>query len=514
MNSNQITNELHEEPATAVLGSAVVRRGTSAALVLLSSQAISFVGVIILARFAPPATFGAYAAAAILIGWGTLLTESGMQAALVQREKQLQGAASTALVVNLLSGLALGLIGAAAAPLVGLFFDSREIGLAAAALAGTVPIIATSIVPGAMLQRRLSLLRIAVEPFSAATYVVTSIATLAAGLGIWGLVAGTYAAAVARTVALWLLVGWRPSLGLVSWDMYRQLVRYGRSVLAGETLREFGRVGNIAVVGRILGIGSLGEYRYALQLVTQTSLSIVFGSAYVLLPAFSRIWRDEQRFRQALFRAMRLLSLIVFPLSFAFIPLGNAFAVVLFGPPWRGAGPIMMALAGVGIAYMIDSICSEVFKARGRPEFLPRMHGLTATVPILLIVGLVHVMGSAGAGLGMSIGTTIVAVYALSRMGRISGIRLRDLLKQLRPALVGATVMAALLFILEHAVLHADRGGAAGLGLLLLEVLIGIALYVGALRVVAREALRELIVVTQAVFLGSDRRAAVSTDEP
>jgi hypothetical protein len=45
-----------------------------------------------------------------------------MQAAVVQREKQRQEAASTALVVNLVGGIALGSIVCAAAPLVGLFF--------------------------------------------------------------------------------------------------------------------------------------------------------------------------------------------------------------------------------------------------------------------------------------------------------------------------------------------------------------------------------------------------------
>jgi O-antigen/teichoic acid export membrane protein len=494
-----------ETHVQAPLGRRVVRAGTVAVVSLLASQVISLASFVILARLAPPATFGAYAAASILLGWTGLFTESGMQAAVVQRETRLQEAASTALLVNLLGGTALGLLAAGAAPLVGLFFHSHRIGVAAAALAGTVPIFAASIVPGAMLQRSLSMLRTLVGPLSAIAYGVSSAAALAAGLGLWALVLGTYAAAVTASVMLWLLSGWRPSPRLVSWDMYRQLARYGRFVVTAEALREFGQFSNTAVVGRVLGVGTLGEYRYALQTTNQATGSIVLGGAYVLLPAFSRVWRDPERFRRALFRALRLLSLVVFPISLAFIPLGNAFAVILFGRQWRGAGPIMMALAGVGVAFIFDSVASEVFKARGRPDLLPRLHALTAVVPLALVVSLVPFWGPVGAGLGISVGALIVAVYAVWNMGVISAIPLRDILAQVRAPLVAAGVMAVALLALDHLVVHADRGGAAGLGLLVLDIVAGAAIYFLALIVVSRAAVVEALGIVMLLIRGQPR---------
>ena len=68
----------------------LVRGGTLTTLGLLMSQAISLISFIVLARLAPPATFGAYAAASILVGASMLFTEAGMQAAVIQRADRLQ----------------------------------------------------------------------------------------------------------------------------------------------------------------------------------------------------------------------------------------------------------------------------------------------------------------------------------------------------------------------------------------------------------------------------------------
>ena len=62
-------------------------------------------------------TFGKYAAASVLLGVSGLFTEAGMHAAVIQRQDKLQEAATTALIANLVGGITLGLVAAAAAPL-------------------------------------------------------------------------------------------------------------------------------------------------------------------------------------------------------------------------------------------------------------------------------------------------------------------------------------------------------------------------------------------------------------
>jgi PST family polysaccharide transporter len=487
-----------------------VRAGTLATLALVTSQTISFIGFIVLARLAPPRTFGAYAAASILLGVGMLFTDSGMRAAVIQRQDRLDEAASTAFAANILGGLVLGGVAAASAPLIGHFFHSGEITRAAAVLAGIIPIHAVQIVPGALLQRRVSFRLPFIGVLASTAYVAAGIVTLANGLGVWGLVVATYAAAVASTAGIFALSSWRPSLALISQEIWWSLSRYGRPVVLSLFLREVGLAGSTAVVGRLLGPGDLGRFRFAQRVALQISGAVVTGSAYVLLPAFARIWQDEKRFQASVLRSLRTLTLIVFPLSLSLIPLGQPFATIFLEGTWEDTGSILIAMSGVGIALALDSISSEAFKATGRTELLPRMHGLTAAVPIALMLAFKD-RGAAGMGLAMSLGMLVVAAYALWALSGVTHIPFRIILSQIRPAATGALLMAAGVYLLDRQFVHAGANqGLLGLFLFALDLLLAGGLYLGSLLLVSRNAVLELREVAKLLVgrIGSSRSSA------
>lgn len=488
----------------------VVRGGSLAALGYLVSQAISLASFIVLARLAPPATFGAYAAASVLLGVSSFFTEAGMESAVIQRRDGVQEAASTAFAANLIGGLCLAALAAACAPLIGLFFHSGEIATAAAVMAGTILVNAASIVPGALLRRRVSFLFAFVEPCASLAYGAAAIAALASGLGLWGLVLASYAAAGARTTAVWLLARWRPSRGLISWHVWRSLSAYGRPVVFSSLLREIGFAGTTAFVGRALGTSALGRFRSAQRFVLQLNNAIVYGSGYVLLPAFARIWQDERRFQDSILRALRTLTLMVFPLSMAFIPLGRPLAAILLGERWRGTGPIMMAMAGVGAALALDSISAEVFKATGRTDLLPRMHGLSAVVPLAFMFPLLH-FGAPGMGLAMSLGSGTVAAYAVWGLSGIGRIPLRIIVAQIRPAASCALLMATGVYLVDRYIVQAGQSkGLLGLGLLALDALAAAVLYLGSLSLFSRRSIVELKELGKLLVSRIDRSASTA----
>src|SRR5207253_1734849 len=139
-------------------------------------------------------------------------------------------------------GILFTLLSAALAPLAGLYFQSHQITLVAAAIAGSHFFTGAAVVPDALLQRRFSFVRrLVVDPMAIIALGVVSAFTLAHGFGVWGLVLGSYAHGVTRLVLTWSLVGWRPQLSRVSLAMWRELARYGRHVLASEILKNSSR---------------------------------------------------------------------------------------------------------------------------------------------------------------------------------------------------------------------------------------------------------------------------------
>lgn len=486
--------ELHVETESefpADLTRAVVRGAWLASGFQLASQLIALVFYIAMARLTTPAVFGAFAAASIVVGFTGLFAESGMQSALIQRRNRLEEAAATAVLATLAVGAALALISLAAAGLVGLYFHSREIGVVAAALSGVLLLNAVPHVPAALMQRRFHTLRRTIlEPIAAGTYGVVTTVGLAAGLGIWGFVAGAYAMAFVRAVLTWVLARWRPDFGKASFAMWRELASFGRHVVASEFMRELSDVGNTALLGRFLGTAPLGYYRGGLRLAGQAATPIISASITMLLPAFARIAGDEARLRGAAMRALRLQCVVVFPLSFAFIPLGEQIVVLLLGERWRTSGHVLAALCGFTASLPLMQIASEVFKGVGRPSFLPRQSAL-AVVTILGASAAFLPLGAVGVGAGASLAMMTVAIYSAWSLAHLLRVRLRVLLLELAPPAVAALGMTAVLLALDLVVGGLEGGSLQRLGVLALEATTGAAVYLAFLAALKASLVRE-----------------------
>lgn len=448
--------------------------GVVVQLVLL----VTYVG---LARLAPPEVFGTFAAASILVTLGALFVESGMSAALIHRADRVDEAAATALVSTLLGGVALTALSAALAPLVGLIFESDDITPIALSVAGLHLVNAAGVVPTALLQRELAYRRRAVvDPLWMATYGGTAAAGLAVGLEAWALVIATYASAMLRTTLVWALIGRAVSPRKASFEMWRQLASYARHVLASEFLRHTGTVVNTAGVGRFLGTHDLGQYNFGSQLVTQASVPLTTGSAFVLFPVLARLSSTPERLAGAFGRALTSVLFVAAPLSLAFLPFGKPLVILLLGAEWAAAGDVVTSLCLVGVALVVMSISSEAFKATGRPDLLPRMHALSALVPIAAVgigvaFGIVVIAACISVGLMLVAGAGLWAALGVTGTPRAAAARI------LAATLGNSVVVASLFLVVERAVVDAASHGTA-LGFLILageSLLAGIAYVVG-----------------------------------
>ena len=190
-----------------------------------------------LARLATPADFGQFAAATVVVGVGSLLGESGMMAALINRRDRIDEAASTAFFSLLAGGVLLSLGAVALAPLVGLYYhSSRSASLCRPVRFGAHPHVDD---------------RSRLAPAAADVVRATSgrgsarfdrlrrrrDRRMRARRRRVGLVAGMYASLLVQVVSAWGFARKRPRWREASCEMWRELSSFGRPVLGSEILR-------------------------------------------------------------------------------------------------------------------------------------------------------------------------------------------------------------------------------------------------------------------------------------
>lgn len=465
----------------------VVRGVSLAGGGFILARGISLATYVVLARLVTPEELGQFTAGSILVGIGLLFAGSGMLAALIHRRDRLEEAAATAVIATVLAGVLIALLGLAASPAIGSIFDSDTVAAVAAAMAGVLFLQSARVVPNALLQRRFSFLRrLVVEPASAVAFGAGAIIATSNGMGVWGLVVGQYASVVTDLVLSWGLVRWRPKLGLASFSMWRELIGYGRHVLAGSAVRRIGDRIPVVAAGGFIGNASLGQLQYANRIVSTPFALLVAGISYVIFPAFARISEQAGRFKPAFLRSLRWTTVVAMPIGLILIALGEPLAVLAFGERWREAGEATIALCLFIPAQAIAAVTGEGFKGTGRPAERTKANVVGVLAGVATMAALLPPFGLIGVAIGISVDAIASAAYSVSRTRRALGIAAREILAVIVAPLLAAVAMVAALLPLELLVVDAaSHGTAAGLLLLAGEGVLGFALYALALRILA-----------------------------
>lgn len=497
----------------------VVRGAGLAGLGYALAQGLNLAAYLAIARLVTPKEYGIYVAGSLVTGFGVSLSGGGLTAALIQRRDRLEEAANTAVLSSLAAGLALGALSVAVAPLVAFFFHSEQAGAITAALSGWALLRCAAIVPNALMQRRFSFARrLVVDPVGILAFGTVSIVATANGMGAWGLVVGTYAAAAVQVTLSWGLARWRPKLALASYRTWLELARFARPLLAAEILRRFGAELPGAVVGRYIGADALGQYRYGERFGTQPQAAVTNVAAYVLLPAFARIAHDTERLRRAFLRALRSITLVAVPTGFILLPLGEPLAVAILGERWHRAGYVMMGLFAFTGAGALTQLASEIFKVVDRPGLLMRIRALSAAAVAAAVIAGVP-LGLVGVAAGVSLASVVVAGYAAALASRSLGVRTGTIIAEVWPPVVASLIMVGAVGALDQLVLHAEsRAAVPALGLLAAAGLAGALVYVSALQLLAPAMADEVIAALRPALRRlarrGPRRAVARTEGP
>jgi PST family polysaccharide transporter len=281
--------------------------------------------------------------------------------------------------------------------------------------------------------------------------------------------------------------------------MWKELAGYGRHVLAGTFIDHIGLATTTVLLGRFVSTSALGQFRYAQRLGSVPQELAVNAGSYVLFPALARISHDQVRFERAFLGALRWALVAVVPASLLLLPLGQPLVVLLLGDRWRPAGEALMVLSFWSAPRAPASVAAESLKAAGRPDVLPPLQLLQTGLAIVFMLALVP-FGLMGIAAGVAAASVLAEAFTVRRAAKVLLFSGRAVVAAVWPPYVAAVPMVAAVFAIDRLLVHAERHGiVVGLVLLALEGLLGIAIYLASLAVVARSTAAELVSAVRVV---------------
>lgn len=464
------------------------------------SKIVVLITTIILARLLQPEDFGLLAIGLVVIGYLDFLNDFGISAAVVQHDDT-DEAADTAFWLNIGLGVTLGIVGFLSAPYLAEFFSEPEAADLIRVLSLSFPITSIGAIHDARLRKELRFKRrVGPELFKSVAKGGVSISMALAGFGVWSLIWGQLAGALAASLGYWIAYRWIPGRSFTL-ATSRSLLGFGGQMTLVGLLGGLHKNLDYLVVGRRLDARQLGFYSMAFRLPQLLIESIVDISGQVAFPAFARVKHQPDRVRSGLRRMLRLVGIIVVPLGLGVALTADPFIRVFYGSKWEDAVPVMQVLALYMLVQSLSKPCGDVYKAMGRPGILNQLAvvKLAVTLPLLIVAVSDGIVAVAVAQL---ISAVILTTIRFVLAARVVDLPVLDVITSFVPAARAGAIMAVACLVATVAL----RGTPAIVELLALTG-VGAATYLGAIAVLDAEVIADVrtLVATRRRSVEGDR---------
>jgi Membrane protein involved in the export of O-antigen and teichoic acid len=321
----------------------------------------------ILARLLLPEDFGLVGMSLIIIGLVSLINESGLATAIVQRKELEELHLFTAFWTNIATGILLYIGTFFLSPFIADFFKTEAVELVIKVAAISFMISSITIVHRSLLSRNLEFKTIAKTEI-AGSLISGFIALYLAlsGFGFWSLVAKNLINDLVVVSLTLLIYPWKPAIKF-SRDKFNDLFGFGFNVIGGNMLNYFRQNLDYIIIGRVMGAELLGYYTLAYTLAVFPAVKVIPVITRVIFPAFSLLQDDNVRFRKGYMKLVSALSFFIMPALVGLAIVAPELIILVYGEKWAPTIIPLQILCIVGLIEATSQTTKSVFYAKGIP---------------------------------------------------------------------------------------------------------------------------------------------------
>jgi teichuronic acid exporter len=437
----------------------------------IGDQGVYFTVAIILARLLAPEQFGLVGMLSIFIAVAQVFIDSGFAMALIQKKEATNVDKCSIFYFNIVVGfLAAGLL-CAASPWIAAFYRRPILMPLMCALSTTLVINSFGGIQTALLSKYIDFktqLKVGVAAITLSGAIGIAMAVM--GFGVWSLVAQNVGGSIFRTMLLWRLSSWRPTL-LFRLDALREMFGFGSRLFASSLLNTTFENIYFVVIGRLFSAAQLGLYSGASKIQNLATINITGVVTQVAFPVFSLIQDDPVRLKRSMRKAMMVLAFVNFPLMVGLALVARPLVYVLLTEKWAASIYWLQLLCVAGLLYPFQALHLNALNAKGRSDLFLKLEVLKKVL-IAILVAITYRWGVTGiiwGQIGMSVCHYYINSYYTSRLIHYS---LREQLTDLAPYAAVSAVMGAGVYIIQSLPFTGYTVP------LLMGILLGVSLYV------------------------------------
>lgn len=354
-----------------------------------SSQSISFLISIVIARLLTPRDYGLVAMVGIFISIAQAFVDGGLSSAIVRKKNRTAADLSTAFYANVIIGVLCYVILFLMAPYIARFYQEDELCSIVRIMGIIFFLFSFSNIQQAVLsinidfktKTKISLLSVIVSG-------TLGIALAYSGFGVWALVSQQTVYALFRGILLWAFVNWRP-VGVFSWKSFCSLFSFGSKMLLTSLLNSvFNNLYSI-VIGKTFSASSLGYYSRAEQFAQFPSSNMTNIVKGVTFPTMALIQDEEKRFKANFYKIHRVVTFVVFPLIVGLASVASPLILVLLSEKWIYSAKLLQIICLALIWYPVYTQNLNILEVKGHGGYILKSETISKIVSVTFLLILI-----------------------------------------------------------------------------------------------------------------------------
>lgn len=349
------------------------------------AQIVQFIVSIVLARILAPEAYGTIALVVVFANIFQVFVDSGLGNALIQKKDADDLDFSSVFYFNFIWCLVLYGIIFCIAPFIAHFYNDPSLTAIVRVLCLTVVISGLKNVQQAYVSKTMQF-----KTFFWATLIGTIVSAVAGiamaytGYGVWALVVQRLSNLAIDTLALWILVKWRPKR-MFSIRRLRGLISYGWKLLASSLLDVVYNNLWQMIIGKVYTEADLAFYNQGNQFPNVIISNVNSSIDSVLLPVMSNEQDNVARVRNMTRRAIKTSTYVMAPMMMGLAFTATIVVELLLTEKWL---PCVFYLRIFCITYMFYPIHTanlNAIKALGRSDMFLKLEILKKIIGLILV---------------------------------------------------------------------------------------------------------------------------------
>lgn len=351
-----------------------------------SSQGISFVIGLVLARLLLPSDYGMLGMLGVFTAFTGSFIDCGFGSALIRKLNRTETDCSTVFYYNLGASLLVYILLFCSAPFIAGFYNQPSLTEVTRIACLTIPIGALSSVHSNILYFQLRFKDIAIGNILA-TILSGSIGLFLAynGYGVWALVCQGIVASLVNCGYLWRISCWKP-LRVFSMASFKELFGYGSKLMLSGWLNTMYAQLSPLIIGKFYSSSSLGYYTRAQSYVNFPSDNIMGVLQQVVFPILSRLQNEDERLIGIYRKYIKICAAFIFGGMAILASLAKPLVVFLLTDKWLPCVPIMMLLCFSSMFSFVNTINLSLLQVKGRSDLFLKLEVVKKVISITMIL--------------------------------------------------------------------------------------------------------------------------------